>query len=77
MTDNQGYTVTMSRVNFSGQYGCTGKVKLYCEAWAKAEGYPLIFLKDAAQNSNADNPAQVNAEIQTFLNGLKSNSHRM
>lgn len=53
-----------------GEYDQTGKVKQYCHAWAKATGYPLRIIKDAAHFSNGDNPDQVNAEITAFVQSL-------
>jgi len=53
-----------------GQYDKTGKVKQYCEAWSKKEGYPLHIIKGAAHFSNADNYDDVNKEISDFISGL-------
>ena len=53
-----------------GEYDKTGKVRQYCEAWAKQEGYPLHIIKGAAHFSNADNAADVNHEINSFICGL-------
>lgn len=51
-----------------GENDTTGKVKAYCKCWAKETGYPLHVIKDAKHFSNGDNPAQVNIEIQEFIN---------
>lgn len=53
-----------------GEFDKTGKVKQYCQAWSKKEGYPLHIIKNAAHFSNGDNPEQVNAEIYEFINEL-------
>lgn len=53
-----------------GEYDKTGKVKQYCEAWSKKEGYPLHIIKGAAHFSNADNYDDVNKEINNFICGL-------
>jgi pimeloyl-ACP methyl ester carboxylesterase len=50
-----------------GEFDRTGKVRQYCEAWAEKEGYSLHIIEGAAHFSNADNPDQVNIEIQTFI----------
>ena len=50
----------------------TGKVTQYNKAWAKATGYPLHIIKNAAHFSNGDNPEQVNLEIEDFIEGKKS-----
>lgn len=50
-----------------GEYDRTGKVRQYCEAWSRQEGYPLHIIRGAAHFSNADNPEDVNREIGAFL----------
>ena len=50
-----------------GEYDKTGKVKQYCEAWSKKEGYPLHIIKGASHFSNADNYDDVNKEISNFI----------
>jgi len=50
-----------------GEYDKTGKVKEYCLHWSKNTGYPLKIIKNAAHNSNADNPEDVNKEIKNFI----------
>ena len=50
-----------------GEFDKTGKVKQYCEAWSKKEGYPLHIIKGAAHFSNADNYDDVNKEISDFI----------
>ena len=52
-----------------GDRDTTGKVKQYNMAWAKATGYPLHIIKNAAHFSNGDNPEQVNLEIENFIQG--------
>lgn len=68
LTDNQDMHISCPVLILVGEYDRTGKVKAYCEAWAKVQGYPLVVIRDAAHNSNADNPTQVNTEIRAFLN---------
>ena len=55
-----------------GEFDKTGKVKEYCQAWSKKEGYPLHIIKNAAHFSNWDNPEQVNHEIHEFVSGLSN-----
>lgn len=50
-----------------GEHDKTGKVRHYCEAWSKKEGYPLHIIKGAAHFSNADNANDVNHEINCFI----------
>lgn len=56
-----------------GDKDITGKVKQYCIAWAKATGYPLHIIKNAAHFSNGDNPQQVNCEIEQFVKQTAEN----
>lgn len=44
-----------------------GKVRQYCRAWQANTGYPLHVIDRAAHNANFDNPGQVNAELEDFL----------
>ncbi len=53
-----------------GEHDKTGKVRQYCKAWAKQEGYPLRIIKDAAHLTNVDNPDQVNRNIYDFISEL-------
>ena len=55
-----------------GEFDKTGKVKEYCQAWSKREGYPLHIIKNAAHFSNGDNPEDVNSEIHEFIIGLSN-----
>lgn len=50
-----------------GENDRSGKVTSYCRRWSEEEGHELIFLPDAAHNSNVDNPAAFNETLQTFL----------
>lgn len=53
-----------------GECDKTGKVRQYCTAWARQEGYPLHIIKGAAHFSNADNPEAVNNEIDGFIKSV-------
>jgi len=53
-----------------GEKDSTGKVKTYCKQWAKQTGQPLHYIKGARHFSNGDNPEQVNAEIERFMQTL-------
>ena len=50
-----------------GEKDKTGKVKTYNREWTKRTGYPLIIIKNASHNSNADNPEEVNDAIANFI----------
>lgn len=50
-----------------GENDRSGKVASYCRRWSEEEGHELVFLPNAAHNSNVDNPAAFNETLQTFL----------
>lgn len=56
-----------------GEKDRTGKVKSYNKEWAKRTGFPLVWIQNAAHNSNVDNPHMVNSSIMTFLQDFKMN----
>lgn len=47
-----------------------GKVAAYTKEWAKRTGYPLHIIKNAAHNTNEDQPEEVNRLIEEFLSTL-------
>lgn len=47
-----------------GELDRTGFVRKYNELWSKRTGLPVRWVEGAAHNSNADNPAAVNAIIE-------------
>ncbi len=52
-----------------GELDRTGFVRKYNELWSKRTGLPICWIEAAAHNSNADNPAAVNAIIEEALGG--------
>ena len=42
----------------------------YNRAWAKTTGLPLVWVPHAGHNSNTDNPAFVNQQIDAFVRRL-------
>ena len=70
LEDNREMDISCPVLLLVGSHDRTGKVRAYCDAWAKRRGYPLTVIPDAAHNANADNPAAVNRAISDFLNGL-------
>ena len=50
-----------------GEHDRTGKVIHYNIAWAEELGTSITWIKDAAHNSNDDQPEQVNKYIENFL----------
>ena len=53
-----------------GERDKTGKVKQYNKAWSKRTGIKIIWIPNAAHNSNVDNPEFVNSCIEEFLADL-------
>ena len=50
-----------------GEHDRTGKVRQYMTRWHEETGYPLHIIKNAAHNTNDDNPEKVNAVLRDFL----------
>lgn len=50
-----------------GEHDRAGDVKPFNRRWSAGEGFPLTWVPDAGHNSNVDNPAFVNAQIEQFL----------
>lgn len=53
-----------------GEHDKTGATKRYNPMWAAGEHLPLTWVRMREPDSNADNPAFVNAEIEKFVAGL-------
>lgn len=70
--ENKDITLSVPVLILLGDSDKTGKVRKYCEDWARDTGYPLHMIHNAAHFSNGDNPEQVNAEIESFIQGLCS-----
>lgn len=51
----------------TGEKDNTGKVKKYNKAWSQRTGIKLIWITNAAHNSNVDNPEAINSSIHDFL----------
>lgn len=71
LEDNRDMETGCPLLILCGEHDRTGRVKSYCKSWATITGAPLVWIKNAAHNANADNPGQVNAEIAAFLRSLK------
>ncbi|MEM9675892.1 MAG: alpha/beta hydrolase [Bacteroidota bacterium] len=50
-----------------GEMEKSGKVKPYCQRWAKEESLPLVVIPEAAHNANLDNAAAFNQVLDNFL----------
>lgn len=71
LEENYDLTLKIPALILVGEEDRTGKVQQYDKAWHERTGYPLHVIKNAAHNSNMDNAAQVNEEIEWFLRNLK------
>ena len=72
MLENKDVNFHFPMLILVGKNDITGKVKVYCRAWAEQTGSELHWIKNARHFSNGDNPEQVNTEIELFIN---ENSH--
>lgn len=70
LNDNINLNIECPVVILLGDKDKTGKVQSYNRAWAKNTGFPLVIIKNAAHNSNVDNPEAVNHEIERFIQSL-------
>lgn len=71
LEDNRPLKITCPTILLVGEKYRTGKVKTYNREWARRTGFPLIWIPNAAHNSNVDNPGAVNGEIEKFIKGIK------
>lgn len=72
LSDNCDMQIECPTLLLVGEHDKTGKVLSYCRLWEKKTGFPLHIIRDAAHNSNADNPEAVNKEIEGFLQGIRA-----
>lgn len=70
LDDNRVCEIPCPVLLLVGKKDNTGKVRAYNKEWAKRTGYPLIWIPNAAHNSNVDNPSVVNEKILGFVRGL-------
>lgn len=67
LDDNSDITIDCPVLLIVGEHDKTGKVISYNKAWAQDIGVQITWIKDAAHNSNDDQPEQVNEQIDLFL----------
>lgn len=67
LDDNRDLTILCPVLLIVGEKDRTGKVRSYNKEWAKRTGFPLVWISNAAHNSNVDNPDAVNRTIINFL----------
>ena len=71
LEDNRPLEIPSPAILLVGEKDRTGKVKAYNREWARRAGFPLIWIPNAAHNSNVDNPEAVNLEIKKFIKNIK------
>ncbi len=74
-----GYDITCPCILLCGEHNKTGATKHYNPMWAAGEHLPLTWVKDAAHNSNADNPGlceRRNREVCSLAAGVKDRTAR-
>lgn len=75
LDDNKKLQISCPSLILVGEKDNTGKVKQYNKTWSSRTGIEMIWVPNAAHNSNVDNPEFVNDCINEFLENL--NSHQI
>ena len=65
------YKIDCPAVLICGEKDQAGSAKSYNRRWAKKEGLPLYWIRDAGHNSNTDKPEEVNRIIRDFAGSLQ------
>ncbi len=65
------YVIDCPEVLICGEKDQAGSAKSYNRRWAKKEGLPTYWIRDAGHNSNTDKPEEVNRIIREFVLKLK------
>ncbi len=65
--ENKKVDIPCKSILLLGDKDKVGKVTAYNKEWTKRTGFPLIIIQGAAHNANDDQPENVNAVIQDFL----------
>ena len=65
------YVIDCPAVLICGEKDQAGSAKSYNRRWAKKEGLPLYWIRDAGHNSNTDKPEEVNRIIRDFAGSLQ------
>ncbi len=61
------YVVDCPAILICGEKDQAGSAKSYNRRWAKKEGLPIFWIRDAGHNANTDRPEEVNGIIRTFV----------
>ena len=65
------YKIDCPAVLICGEKDQAGSAKSYNRRWAKTEGLPLYWIREAGHNSNTDKPEEVNRIIRDFAGSLQ------
>ena len=64
------YDIECPALLLCGERDRAGDVRALNRKWTEGEGIPLVWVPGAGHNSNVDNPAFVNEQIERFVTGL-------
>lgn len=64
------YRIDCPAVLICGEKDQAGSAKSYNRRWAKKEGLPVYWIRDAGHNANTDRPEEVNRIIREFVYSL-------
>ena len=70
LEDNCDIKINCPTLLIVGEKDKTGRVINYNKQWSQELGVSVTWIKDAAHNSNDDNPEAVNKAIEEFINGV-------
>ena len=65
------YMIDCPAILICGEKDQAGSAKSYNRRWAKKEGLPVNWIKNAGHNANTDRPEEVNHIIREFIRTLK------
>lgn len=65
------YVIDCPAVLICGEKDQAGSAKSYNRRWAKREGIPIYWIKEAGHNSNTDKPEEINRIIRKFVCSLQ------
>ena len=74
MEEDLPYEIDCPMILICGEKDQAGSAKSYNRRWAKREGHPICWIKDAGHNSNTDKPEEVNRIIREFVTSLEEAS---
>ena len=64
------YAIDCPAILICGEKDQAGSAKSYNRRWAKKEGLPVYWIKNAGHNSNTDDPETVNRLIEQMLSSI-------